>query len=250
MFTRAWKPLSRAENEASSMSDSHSFKHDPLVCRRADGSLVVVVRPSEPLRATDLEQLVHDARAFNACALWVFGGLIEPVRWFAPTGGYVRLEAAAPPVPLLLPEAPDDSVRALLITCFKGVWGRYEAASPDPASTYVGLYEQGRWVGICRVHESARWIDDPGVHPMLRTPGRSAQLVRGASFYLSPNRSRHLGDLGRVRGDARRVSCTRLRGRRGDSRLGATALIGAADYEDRVTVVLRRRPVSGGLSLV
>jgi hypothetical protein len=52
----------------------------------------------------------------------------------------------------------------------------------------VGLYEKGRWVGICQLDLIERWIDGPGVHPMLRTPERSAQLVQGAAAYLPRNR--------------------------------------------------------------
>lgn len=170
------------------MSDARSLRHDALISRAADGSLVIVLHITETSDVNDLERLVADARTFNARAIWVFGGSIDPSLGFIPTSGYVRLEAAVPPAPLLLPAPPSECVRDLQTTCFAGMWGRYEPVSRDPASRYVGLYEKGRWVGICQMDTIERWIDGPGVHPMLRTPERSTQLVRGASAYLPRNR--------------------------------------------------------------
>jgi hypothetical protein len=170
------------------MSDTHGFRRDAVLSHAADGSLVMVLHLTRPSEATDLEQLVDDARTLNARAIWVFGGSVDPRLGFTPTSGYVRLEAPVPPAPLLLPAPPRECVRELQTTCFAGVWGRHEPVSPDPATTYVGLYEKGRWVGICQVYVIAGWIDGPGVHPMLRTPERSAQLVRGAATYLPSNR--------------------------------------------------------------
>jgi hypothetical protein len=170
------------------MSDAHSFRRGAVISRAADGSLVIIVRPTEGSEISDLEDVVREARAFNARAIWVFGGLIDPALGLIPTSGYVRLEALVPPAPLLLPAPPNECIRDLQTTCFAGIWGRFEAVSRDPGSRYVGLYEKGRWVGICQIHVIDRWIDGPGVQPMLRTPERSAQLVRGAAAYLPRNR--------------------------------------------------------------
>jgi hypothetical protein len=170
------------------MSDAYGFRHDAVVSRAADGSLVIVLRLTDPSETTDFEQLVDEARTLNAHAIWVFGGSIDPALGFIPTSGYVRLEAPVPPPPLLLPAPPNESVCGLQTACFAGVWGRYEAVSRDPSKRYVGLYERGRWVGICQVDLIQRWIDAPGVHPLLRTPERSAELVRGAAAYLPRNR--------------------------------------------------------------
>jgi hypothetical protein len=170
------------------MSDAQGFPNGAVISRAADGSLVIVVRLTEESEARDLEEVIQEARAFNARAIWVFGGSIDPALGFVPTSGYVRLEAPAPPAPLLLPAPPNECIRDLQTTCFAGVWGRFEAVSRDPGSRYVGLYEKGRWVGICQVHVFGRWIDGPGVQPMLRNPERSAQLVRGAAAYLPRNR--------------------------------------------------------------
>jgi hypothetical protein len=170
------------------MNSARAFRDDAFVSRAADGSLVVVLHLTEEWEASDLRDLVEDARAFNARAVWIFGGeAIDPALGFRPTGGYMRLEAPEPPAPLLLTAPPSKCVRELQTTCFSGVWGRYEAVSRDPASRYVGLYERGRWTGICQVDVIAGWIDGPGIHPMLRTPERSAQLVRGAAAYLPRN---------------------------------------------------------------
>jgi hypothetical protein len=160
-----------------------------MVSRAADGAVVIALHLKENAAAEDLRQLLADARNFNARAIWVFGGAIDGTLGFSPTGGYVRLEAPVPPAPLLLPTPPRECIRGLQTTCFSGVWGRYEPVSSDRASRYVGLYEKGRWVGICQIDLIARWIDGPGIHPILRTPERSAELVRGAAAYLPRNRS-------------------------------------------------------------
>jgi hypothetical protein len=170
------------------MSDAHGFRRGAAISRAADGSLVIIVRLTEDSETSDLEEVVREARAFNARAIWVLGGSIDPALGFIPTSGYVRLEAPMPPVPLLLPAPPNECIRDLQTTCFAGIWGRFEAVSRDPASRYVGLHEKGRWVGICQMHVIERWIEGPGVQPMLRTPERSAQLVRGAAAYLPRNR--------------------------------------------------------------
>ena len=169
------------------MSDGQGLRDDAVISRAADGSLVIVLNLIEPSETTDLEQLVREARSLNAQAIWVFGGSIDPGLGFVPTSGYVRLEAPAPPSGSLLPAPPSESIRDLQTTCFAGMWGHYEPASHDPASRYVGLYEKGRWVGICQIDLIERWIEGPGVHPLLRTPDRSAQLVRGAAAYLPQN---------------------------------------------------------------
>jgi hypothetical protein len=170
------------------MSDGHGFRKDAVISRAANGSMVVVLRLTKHAETAELEQLAREARSLNAYAIWVFGGSIDPALGFIPTSGYVRLEAPVPPAPLLLRAPPSKSIRDLQTTCFAGMWGRYEPVSQDPASRYVGLYEKGRWIGICQIDLIERWIDGPGVHPMLRTPERSVQLVRGAAAYLPRNR--------------------------------------------------------------
>jgi hypothetical protein len=170
------------------MSEAGGLRHNAVVSRAADGSLVVVLHLTEEWEAADLAELVDEARALNAHAIWIFGGeAIDPAFGFAPTGGYKRLEAPVPPPSLLLTAPPTDCVRELQTTFFSGVWGRYETVSRDPVSRYVALHEKGRWTGICQVDVMAGWIDGPGVHPLLRTPERSAQLVRGAAAYLPRN---------------------------------------------------------------
>ena len=170
------------------MSEDQSPGDRAVVSRAADGSLVVVIHIAEGSEATDLAVLVDEARSLNASAIWVFGESIDPALGFSRTGGYARLKAARPPAPLLLPAPPSECVRELQTILFSGIWGRYEPVSSDCASRYVGLYERGRWVGICQVDLITRWIDGPGVHPILRTPERSAQLVRGAAAFLPRNR--------------------------------------------------------------
>jgi hypothetical protein len=170
------------------MGEAPGFRRNAVVSRAADGSLVVVVHLTEDWEAADLKELVDEARTLDARAIWIFGGgSIDPALGFTPTGGYRRLEAQVPPPSLLLTAPPSECVRELQTTFFSGVWGRYEPVSADPASRYVGLNEKDRWTGICQVDVIAGWIDGPGVHPLLRTPERSARLVRGAAAYLPRN---------------------------------------------------------------
>lgn len=65
-----------------------------------------------------------------------------------------------------------------------GVWGHSEPANLDPTTTFVGLHEHERWVGICEVDGGRRRIVDPGLRRGLRTPDRYARLVRGAAGRL------------------------------------------------------------------
>jgi hypothetical protein len=99
-------------------------------------------------------------------------------------GGSARLEAPAPPTPIELPSPPPAQVRELQIVCFAGVWGHPEPANLDPSTTFVGLHEGDRWVGICEVDARHGRIVDPGVRRGLRTPDRYARLVRGAAARL------------------------------------------------------------------
>jgi hypothetical protein len=170
------------------MTEAHGFRQNVVVSRATDGSLVIVLHLTEEWEAPDLAELVDEARVFNARWIWIFGGeSIDPALGFTPTGGYKRLEAPVPPPGLLLTAPPGHCILELQLTCFSGVWGRYEPVSRDPLSRYVGLYEKGRWTGICQVDPIAGWIDGPGVHPLLRTPERSVQLVRAAAAYLPRN---------------------------------------------------------------
>jgi hypothetical protein len=170
------------------MTDAHGFRHNVVVSRATDGSLVIVLHLTAEWEAPDLAELVEEARVLNARWIWIFGGeSIDPALGFTSTGGYKRLEAPVPPAPVLLAAPPSHCIRDLQLTCFSGVWGRYEPVSRDLLSRYVGLHEKGRWTGICQVDAIAGWIDGPGVHPLLRTPQRSAQLVRAAAACLPRN---------------------------------------------------------------
>jgi hypothetical protein len=170
------------------MSEPYRLRDNVTVSRTADGSLVIVAHLHDGLKSGDFEELLRYARYLSARAIWVIGGTIDPSFGFAATGGYARLEAPLPPAPVLLPSPPAESIRGLQTTCFAGIWGRYEAISFDWASRYVGLLERARWIGICQLDVIARVIDGRGVHPLLRTPERSAELVRGAAAFLPRNR--------------------------------------------------------------
>jgi hypothetical protein len=93
-----------------------------------------------------------------------------------------------PPAPIDLAYPPAEEVHEIHLACFSDVWGRHEPGVPDGESVFVGLHENGTWVGICEVDTDGQWIDGPGVVPWLRTPDRYARLVRGAAAYLRAER--------------------------------------------------------------
>jgi hypothetical protein len=158
-----------------------------VVVRTPDGALVVEIR-LEIWRRPALQNLIAEARDAGADAVWAYGALVDSTLGFAPRGGYVRLTAPALPVPVTLSSPPVSAVRELQLRCFSGVWGRHEPNAPDPLAQYVGLYEGGRWVGICEFDGDSGWIDGPGVIPELRTAERYAELVRGAAGCITaPN---------------------------------------------------------------
>jgi hypothetical protein len=161
----------------------HRYRSHSTVIRAPDGSLVVDVElgPGAP---SDLRQLIADARAVGADSIWVSGFAVDGALGFERAGGYARLEAAAPPAPITLPSPPSTQIRELQIVCFAGVWGHHEPASIDPSTTFVGLHDGDRWVGICEVDTARRRIVNPGVRRGLRTPDRYARLVRGAAAHL------------------------------------------------------------------
>jgi hypothetical protein len=161
----------------------HRHASHPAVIRAPDGSLVVDVELG-PGTATDLRQLIADARAVGADSIWVSGFAVDSALGFERAGGYARLEAPAPPTPIELPSPPSAQVRELQMICFAGVWGHHEPAKVDPSTTFVGLHEGDRWVGICEVDTPRGRIVDPGVRRGLRTPDRYARLVRGAAARL------------------------------------------------------------------
>ena len=132
-----------------------------------------------------LQRLISDARAADADALWAYGSLVDSTLGFAPRGGHARLTAPALPASEPLPSPPVSAVREIQVGCFSGVWGHHEPNEPDPSAQYVGLYESGRWVGICEFDNDNGWIDGPGVLPELRTPERYAELVRGAAALIT-----------------------------------------------------------------
>jgi hypothetical protein len=163
----------------------HRQGSDPAVIRAADGSLVVEVELSSGA-ASDLRQLVADAQAVGADSIWLSGSAVDAALGFERAGGYARLEAAAPPRPIELPSPPPAQIRELQIVCFAGVWGHHEPANVNPSTTFVGLHEGDRWIGICELDTPHRRIAGPGLRRGLRTPDRYTHLVRGAATRLGP----------------------------------------------------------------
>lgn len=154
------------------------------VFRAADGSLVVELDVSN---GGQVAQLIADAREVGADAVWIEGPTVDPGQGFRRTGGHVTLRAVVPPPALGLPTLPRRAVRDVQRACFAGIWGRREPGAVDPAASFVGLHDGRQWVGICEVRVEERTIGCPGVLPMLRSPERSAELVRGAAALLPPD---------------------------------------------------------------
>jgi hypothetical protein len=172
-----------AAEDTAALSE-HGHGSDPAVIRTADGSLVVDVELG-PAAVCDLRQLIADARAVGADSIWLSGDAVDAALGFERAGGYARLEAAAPPTPIELPSPPPAQIRELQILCFAGVWGHHEPANVNPSTTFVGLHESDRWVGICEVDTPGGRIVDPGLRRGLRTPDRYTLLVRGAAARLA-----------------------------------------------------------------
>jgi len=157
---------------------------ESAVFRAADGSLVVEVDLRRPNGAS-LPQLIANAKAAGADALWAYGPVVDEALGFRARGGHARLEAPTRPQPVELASPPLHLVRDLQFACFDGVLGHREPDEPGPEATYVGLCEASGWVGICEVDPGRARISGPGVVPELRTPDRYARLVQGAAAHLA-----------------------------------------------------------------
>jgi hypothetical protein len=151
--------------------------------RAADLALVAEVDLTDR-RETAVETLIERVRALGVDKLWVHAHVVNAALGFVLRGSYTRLEAARPPAPVDLASPPADRIAAIQSACFGDVWGRHDPGDPDGDSIFVGLHENGAWVGICELDRDGQWIDGPGVVPWLRTPDRYARLVRGAAAYL------------------------------------------------------------------
>jgi hypothetical protein len=153
--------------------------------RSADGLLVAEVDYGEQGCARDVQRLVAVARSVGADAVWIHARVIDADLGFVRRGGYARFEAPRPPEPVELPLVPPHLVRELELACFAGVWGVHEPTHALAVGfSYVGLHEDGDWIGICRFDVEHGRIERPGVLPQVRTPDRFARLVRGAGNLL------------------------------------------------------------------
>ena len=155
--------------------------------RAPDGTLVAEVDLTHSRRLAP-ESLIARARALGADKLWVHAHVVDAGLGFVQRGSYVRLQAPVPPPSVDLARPPAEQVPDIQRACFGDVWGRHDPGAPDDDAIFVGLHEDGTWVGICEVDPDGQWIDGPGVVPPLRTPDRYARLVRGAAGYLRDER--------------------------------------------------------------
>lgn len=165
------------------MSPARDVWNDAAVFRNANGALVVEIATTR-VGTQRVRELIDVARAAGIDLVWLHGSAVDTALGFRRTGGFARLAADAICAPVTLPLVPLATVRELQMTCFAGVWGHPEPGDPDPSSTFVGLLEEGAWIGICEVDPATGWIDSPGLLPEFRTPERYARLVRGAAGCL------------------------------------------------------------------
>jgi hypothetical protein len=103
----------------------------PAVVRTPDGSLVVDVKSGRG-PGSDLRQVIADARAVGADAIWVSGFAVDTALGFERAGGYAHLEAPVPPRPMNPPSPPPALTRELQIACFAGVWAVTSLETPVP----------------------------------------------------------------------------------------------------------------------
>lgn len=162
------------------MTEFDNAGAETAVFRTPDDRLVVEIKLAGWPPRGEMSQLIAEARAAAADALWIQGFFVDTGLGFERRGGCARLQADRPTDGVELASPPYSIVRALQSACYRGQWGQREPTEPDPLATFVGLHEDDRWVGICEYDAEARLIGSPGVISELRAPDRYARLVRGA----------------------------------------------------------------------
>jgi hypothetical protein len=131
---------------------------------------------------------VTKARRRGIRSIWASGSSFSAQSFgFRRQRGCARLQAVRPLKASSAARVPHSLVPDLQVACFSGVWGHHRPAlEPDPDTTYVGLHESGKWIGMCEVDLERNLIDSPGLVPPFRTAVRYARLVRDAVSMLAP----------------------------------------------------------------
>jgi hypothetical protein len=139
-----------------------------------------------------LPTLAEAAVRQGAERLWVHCAADLHEEGFTDHQGYRRftgdIRSAAYPLPVIDTEV----VLELLPQLFIGQWGHHAITDADmawataPAASYIGLQDDGSWIGLSRAERESRHIDGPGFLPEWRTPAAVTQLVLGAFALLGP----------------------------------------------------------------
>jgi len=138
-----------------------------------------------------LPGLTGEARRAGAVRLWVHSAADLSGFGLTRCEGYRRFFASVCPVGEPLPVADAETVADLWPRAFRGQWG-HKRVDPDTAramaisgeAAFIGLPENGRWTGLCRVEPAERLIDGPGFADRPRTPDAVRRLVLAACAYL------------------------------------------------------------------
>jgi len=136
-----------------------------------------------------LEQILEESRRQGAELVWAHGGHPD-MDGFVARPGYARLHAEHPVAGDRLPAVEADSYGPLLARAYLGQWGHKwvdpSQRPPTDGSTMLWLHEESERVGLCRVWPEQPLVDQPGVVPELRGPGRTLRLLGAACALLGP----------------------------------------------------------------
>jgi hypothetical protein len=141
-----------------------------------------------------LAGLAQEAARAGARRLWVHCAADLRAAGFTAQDGYRQFTggperdpagglAASDPLPVL----DTATVAELLPQVFLGRWGHHRpdvAAATSGDAVYLGLRQDGAWIGLCRVEPGRRCVDGPGFLPGSWTPAGARQLVLAGRGYL------------------------------------------------------------------
>jgi hypothetical protein len=148
--------------------------------RSADGARVAEV---ELESTAEVRPAVAAARRLGVERLWVHASADLEAFGFRPAGAYVRMHADEIHTASSWELLRDKDYAPTLARAYLGLWGHklvLPEAEPPEGAVVVGVYEQGRPIGLCRVFVADRLIDAPGVIPEARSPARYAGLLAAA----------------------------------------------------------------------
>jgi hypothetical protein len=147
-----------------------------------------------PAETSLLPALTQEATRAGARRLWVHSAADLRGAGFTAQEGYRQFTADPDPAGSGL--AADDplpvldtaTVAELLPQVFLGRWGHHRpdvALATSGDAVYLGLRQDGTWIGLCRVEPGRRCVDGPGFLPDSWTPAGVRQLVLAGRGYLA-----------------------------------------------------------------